>query len=193
MLEKTTLIKVTNRDCGTVGYKVPELNVTRLFQKGETKEIPFNELQQLAYTIGGKVLLEDCLVLDNKEALETLIGGVEPEYFYTEQDIKTLLTTGTLEQLEDCLDFAPTGVKDLVKDLAVKLEISDINKRNAILKSTGFNVTKAIEINHESQEVEVQEEKTRRAAPINAQAEVTSTAPTRRTAAPKYNVVKKVD
>jgi len=193
MLEKTTLIKVTNRDCGTVGYKVPELNVTRLFQKGETKEIPFNELQQLAYTIGGKVLLEDCLVLDNKEALETLIGGVEPEYFYTEQDIKTLLTTGTLEQLEDCLDFAPTGVKDLVKDLAVKLEISDINKRNAILKSTGFNVTKAIEINHESQEVEVQEEKTRRAAPINTQAEVVSTTPTRRTAAPKYNVVKKVD
>ena len=193
MLEKTTLIKVTNRDCGTVGYKVPELNVTRLFQKGETKEIPFNELQQLAYTIGGKVLLEDCLVLDNKEALETLIGGVEPEYFYTEQDIKTLLTTGTLEQLEDCLDFAPTGVKDLVKDLAVKLEISDINKRNAILKSTGFNVTKAIEINHESQEVEVQEEKTRRAAPINTQAEVASTTPTRRTAAPKYNIVKKVD
>lgn len=193
MLEKTTLIKVTNRDCGTVGYKVPELNVTRLFQKGETKEIPFNELQQLAYTIGGKVLLEDCLVLDNKEALETLIGGVEPEYFYTEQDIKTLLTTGTLEQLEDCLDFAPTGVKDLVKDLAVKLEISDINKRNAILKSTGFNVTKAIEINHESQEVEVQEEKTRRAAPINAQTEVASATPARRTAAPKYNVVKKVD
>ena len=193
MLEKTTLIKVINRDSGTVGYKIPELNVTRLFQKGETKEIPFDELQQLAYTIGGKVLLEDCLVVDNKEALETLIGTVEPEYFYTEQDIKTLLTTGTLEQLEDCLDFAPVGVIDLVKDLAVKLEINDIDKRNAILKSTGFNVTKAIEINHESQEVEAQEEKTRRAAPISNQAETASAAPTRRTAAPKYNVVKKVD
>ena len=195
MLDKTTLIKVTNRDCGTVSYKVPELNVARLFQKGEVKEIPFGELQQLAYTIGGKILLKDCLIVDNEEALATLVGEVEPEYFYTEQNVRTLLTTGSLAQLEDCLDFAPSGVIDLVKDLAVKLEINDISKRNAILKATGFNVTKAIEINHASQETdEVQEEKTRRTAPINAKAEAaTATAPARRTAAPKYNVVKKVD
>jgi hypothetical protein len=193
MLEKTTPIKVTNRDCGTVSYKVPELHVTRLFQKGEVKEIPFNELQQLAYTIGGKVLLKDCLIVENEEALGLLVGGVEPEYFYTEKDVKTLLTSGTLEQLEDCLDFAPSGVIDLVKELAVKLEISDINKRNAILKATGFNVTKAIEINHASQETdELQEEKTRRTTPI-VKEESSPAAPARRTAAPKYNVVKKVD
>lgn len=192
MLEKTTLIKVTNRDSGTVSYKVPELNVTRLFQKNETKEIPFDELRQLAYTIGGKVLLEDCLVIKDAEALAELVGDVEPEYHYTEQDIKTLLTTGTLAQLEDCLDFAPVGVVDLVKELAVKLEINDISKRNAIHKATGFNVTKAIEINHASQEPDVQEEKVRRAAPITS--ETAPSAPARRTAAPtpKYNV-KKVD
>lgn len=190
MLDKTTLIKVKNRDCGTVSYTVPELHVTRMFQKSEIKEIPFNELQQLAYTIGGKVLLKECLVIENEEALKLLVGGVEPEYFYTEEDIKTLLLSGSLAQLEDCLDFAPSGVIDLVKDYAVKLEINDISKREAILKSTGFNVTKAIEINHASQETdEVVESKVRRAAPITKDGTNTA-APARRTT-PKYNVVKK--
>lgn len=190
MLDKTTLIKVKNRDCGTVSYTVPELHVTRMFQKSEIKEIPFNELQQLAYTIGGKVLLKECLVIENEEALKLLVGGVEPEYFYTEEDIKTLLLSGSLAQLEDCLDFAPSGVIDLVKDYAVKLEINDISKREAILKSTGFNVTKAIEINHASQETdEVVESKVRRAAPITKDG-TNIAAPARRTT-PKYNVVKK--
>lgn len=192
MLEKTTLIKVKNRDAGTVSYTVPELNVTRLFQKGEVKEIPFSELQQLAYTIGGKVLLKECLVIGDEDALEALVGGVEPEYFYTEEDVKDLLTRGSLAQLQDCLDFAPSGVIDLVKDYAVRMEVNDITKREAILKATGFNVTKAIEINKASQEEEATEEKVRRATPINASKEVTAAAPTRRTT-PKYNVVKKID
>jgi hypothetical protein len=192
MLEKTTLIKVKNRDAGTVSYTVPELNVTRLFQKGEVKEIPFSELQQLAYTIGGKVLLKECLVIGDEDALEALVGGVEPEYFYTEEDVKDLLTRGSLAQLQDCLDFAPSGVIDLVKDYAVRMEVNDIAKREAILKATGFNVTKAIEINKASQEEEATEEKVRRATPINASKEVAAAAPTRRTT-PKYNVVKKID
>ena len=139
-------------------------------------------------------MLQHYLVIDNTEARDEILGDmVEIEYNYTQKDIERLLTSGSLDELLDCLDFAPSGVIDLVKDLAVKLEINDIAKRNAILKSTGFNVTKAIEINHASQETDdVQEEKTRRTAPINAKAE-TATAPARRTAAPKYNVVKKVD
>ena len=72
------------------------------------------------------------------------------------------------------------------------MEVNDITKREAILKATGFNVTKAIEINKASQEEEATEEKVRRATPINASKEVTAAAPTRRTT-PKYNVVKKID
>ena len=38
MLENNTLIKVINRDNGIVGYTIPDLNnLTRTFQKGETK------------------------------------------------------------------------------------------------------------------------------------------------------------
>lgn len=191
MLGKDELIKVRNRDNGVVGYNIPEMNnLRRNFAIGETKEITMDELRKLSYIPGGDVILRECLVIENEEALKEILSDVEPEYFYTDEDIKTLLLSGTLEQLQDCLDFAPSGVIDLVKDYAVKLEINDISKRDAILLSTGFNVTKAIEINHESQEEDAHEEKTRRANPINKEKTAStsaSTAPKRRTVA-KYSV-----
>ena len=84
----------------------------------------------------------------------------------------------------DCLDFAPIGVIDLVKELAVKLKINDISKREAIFEKTGFNVSKAIEINKETDENEIPKEKIRRATPVSS----TSTSTGRRTAPPKYKV-----
>ena len=39
MLDKSTVIKVTNRDSGSVGYSVPEMGNVRLFQRGEVKEV----------------------------------------------------------------------------------------------------------------------------------------------------------
>lgn len=185
MLEKDTLIKVINRDNGTVGYTIPDLgNLHRNFQPREEKEATMDELRKLSYLPGGIVILKDCLIIKNKEALEELLPEVEPEYFYSEEDIKKLLLTGSLDQLMDCLDFAPIGVIDLVKELAVKLKINDISKREAIFEKTGFNVSKAIEINKETDENEIPKEKIRRATPVSS----TSTSTGRRTAPPKYKV-----
>jgi len=67
-MEKTTLIKVLNRDNGSVVYSIPEMNgLRRVYQSGEIKEITFEELEKLSYIPGGMELLEDSLViLDNK-------------------------------------------------------------------------------------------------------------------------------
>ena len=73
---------------------------------------------------------------------------------------------GTLDQLMDTLDFAPSGVIDLVKDIAVKIELNDINKRNAIFEKTGFNVTSAVDFNKETADIEDINTQSRRAAPI---------------------------
>lgn len=185
MLSKDTVIKVINRDNGTVGYTIPDLNnLHRNFQPKEEKEITMEELRKLSYLPGGDIILRDCLIIKNQEALNELLPSVEPEYFYTEEDVKNLLISGTYDQFMDCLDFAPAGVIDLIKDLAVKLEINDIRKRNAILQKTGFNVTKAIEINKEmSDEPEEVSKKTRRAEPIKKENSA------RRTEVPKYKVV----
>lgn len=189
MVDKNTIIKVTNRDNGSVGYYIQDLDIRRDFMPGETKEVTMEELQKLHVQRGGPALLRMCLVLDNKDAIKELLGEVEPEYFYNEKDIKNLLLNGSIEQFLDCLDFAPSGVIDLIKDLAVKLEISDIRKRDAIKTKTGFDVTKAIEINHETEdERQKSEEKIRRAVVLPANNEGICT---RRSEPPKYKIVEK--
>ena len=71
MLEKNTLIKVTNRDNGTVGYTIPDLgNLHRTFQSGETKEVSMDELRRLSYIPGGHQILENYLVIENEEAVQ---------------------------------------------------------------------------------------------------------------------------
>ena len=188
MINKNTKVKVRNRCGGSVTYMLPDMNnFQRTFARGETKELPFEEIQKLAYIPGGSYLLQHSLVIENLEAREEILGAVEIEYDYTEQDVEKLLNNGSLDELLDCLDFAPMGVINLVKEIAVKIELNDIKKRDAIFKKTGFNVNNAIRIKEETNETveEKQETPTRRVAADTTKEE----APTRR--AGGYTVTKK--
>lgn len=179
-MEKTTLIKVLNRDNGSVVYSIPEMNgLRRVFQAGETKEITFEELEKLSYIPGGMELLEDSLViLDNKQAINLILGHVEPEYSYSKDDIIKLMKTGSLDEFLDCLDFAPEGVKDLIKTLSVELPLNDVAKREAIFNKIGFNVDNAIRIKRESSDPIEEKPVVKRRVQKNQ--ENKSTIPTRR-------------
>lgn len=169
MVEKNREIKLTNRDNGTVGYSIPDLNLHRTFSGGETKTVTFEELEKLAWVKGGLNLLKNYLIIQDQEAAEELLGNVEPEYYYTKDTVRTLLTEGTLEQLQDTLEFAPKGVIDLVKEEAVELPVNSVAMRDEILKKTKFNVDKAVEMKKASLEDEEPIEETaskRRAAPV---------------------------
>lgn len=192
MIENSKIIKVTNRDNGHVGYSIPDLNnLTRTFAADETKEITMEELRKLSYIPGGKVLLKDYLVLDNEEAIRELLNTVEPEYFYTEEDVKNLLMNGSLDALKDCLDYAPMGTIDLVKKVAVELPLNDVAKRKAILDMIGFNVDKAIMINEETKEENTSETKVRRVNEATAIKAETKHAGRRTTVdAGKYKIIK---
>lgn len=184
MLKDDVLIKVTNRNRGKTGYIIPELNnLQRQFAPSESKQITMGELRKLSWVPGGKNMLKDCLIIDSEDAVKELLGDVDPEYYYKDEDIKKLLTEGSLEQLQDCIDFAPSGVIDLIKQYAVELEINDNSKRDAIAARLGFNVNKAIEAKKEKERSDVDEESrtVRRSEPITATHEpqkykVTSTA-----------------
>lgn len=152
MLPNDKVIKVRNRSYGTVGYSIPEMRIQRKFAKNESKDLTMEELRKLSFQPGGQVLINESLVIEDKQALQELNPNYEPEYFYTEKDVENLLLHGSLAQFLDCLDFAPKGVVDLVRTKAVELEIMDLAKRQAIFEKTGFNVTRQIEINHESKE-----------------------------------------
>lgn len=192
MLDKDTLIKVKNRDNGSVGYTIPDLgNLHRSFQVGETKEVTMDELRKLSYLPGGEILLRDCLLIENDDAIAELLGSVEPEYKYTEEDIKYILEKGTMDEFMDCLDFAPKGVLDIIKDMAVKIKLNDVAKREKILEKTGFNVTKAIEIDEETEANEQSEEKVRRAAPVHTEGNTTSRRTNPVTPTSKYKIISK--
>lgn len=148
MVENSAIIKVTNRSRGSVGYTIPDMgNLQRKFAYGETKQIPAEEIRKLDWTPGGHILLRDYLIIDNKELVAELLHEVEPEYNYTEDKIKDILLNGSMDEFMDCLDFAPEGVVNLMKDLAVKLEIPDVRKRQALSERTKTSVDNAIKIN----------------------------------------------
>ena len=153
MLNKNTKIKIRNRSTGSVGYTIPEMgNYPRRFAAGEVKELPFEEIQKVSYLPGGNYLLQHYLIIENPEARDEILGGVELEYNYTESDVEKMLLYGSEDELLDCLDFAPMGVIELVKKKAVELQLNDLRKRKAIQDKTGFSINTAIEINEETKE-----------------------------------------
>lgn len=193
MLENNVIIKVTNRDNGSVGYSVPDLGIRREFMSGESKNVTMEELRKLSYIPGGLYILQNYLTLDNKDAVAELLNEVEPEYYYTKEDLVTLLKTGSIEQFEDCLDYAPAGTIDMIKVLAVELPLTDTTKIDALFKATGFNAATAIRINKEAAEntENIEDKPKRRASAINEEkAETTTSTRRAQPVTSKYKIVK---
>jgi len=166
MIEQNTMYNIKNRSSSMVVYRIPETNLRREFQPGEVKRVPFSELEKLTYQPGGRELLENFLQILEEEVTSNLNVRREVEYDMNESQIKDLLLNGSQDAFLDALDFAPIGVIDLIKSMAVALPLTDINKRKALKKKTGFDVDKAL--------VHIEEEKAEEAP---AAADV---APTRR-------------
>ena len=189
-MDKNTIIKVANRDSGTVCYSIPDLKITRHFMPRETKEVPFGELESLSFQPGGLIILSDFLVIRNEDAAAELLGDVEPEYFYSAEDVKRLLETGSYEEFLDCLDFAPEGVLEMVKTMAVDLPLNDVAKRSAILDKLNFNVTAAINIKNTKFDGEADNDVKESNKPQRRVNKETKQEGGRRTDPPKYNIIK---
>ena len=160
MSETTILVNVRNRNNGTTSYRLADSRIDRTWQPGETKKISLDELQALQWEPGGDYILKHLLVVEDKEAVDGLNMAVEPEYFYTEAEIRKVLFEGSLDELLDYLDFAPEGGIELVKHIAVTEQLPDTRKREAISKRTGFNIDTAIQINRMMEdETSTEEEK----------------------------------
>ena len=186
---ETTYVEVTNRNNGITGYTLNR-GMERIFNINETKKIPLEELQEVEAMPGGEYLLRNYLMIKDKTALDYLNVEPEPEYFYTENEIKELLLNGTLDQLEDCLNFAPQGVLDILKDKAVSLEIPDMRKRDLISKKLGFNIDNAIKIEKAFKEDSASNNKEAAVPERKSTPVVVEDKPVRKVQS-KYNVVSK--
>jgi len=150
-------VKVTNRDSGAVGYVIPDANIHRTFASGQTKEIDLEELKQVQFIPGGQFILDNLLIVEDS-ALAELNMEVEPEYKFTETDIRKMLSYETdMDRFLDFLDYAPEGALEICKEIMVNEKIPDTRKREALSAKTGFNVDAAIMVNNIMAEEESEE------------------------------------
>lgn len=188
MINQDTLYNVKNRSSSVVVYRIPESNLRREFAPGETKRIPFGELEKLTYQQGGREMLEQFLQIVDEVVTTDLNVHRDVEYNMSESQIRDLLVSGSLDAFLDALDFAPIGVIDLIKTMAVKLPLTDLNKRKALKEKTGFDVDKAL-VHIEEEKIEEGEHITPN-VPERRVKTTTSATPTRRTTT-NYKVVNK--
>ena len=194
MIKDDTLINVRNRNNGTTGYTLADgAKETRLWAENEVKKITFAELKRVSYLPGGAELLRDYLVIEDPAAIEALNVGIDiqeqPEYLYTENEIRNLLFNGSLDELKDFLDFSPDGGIEIAKQIAVNEELPDMRKRKIISEATGFNINTAIEINDMMKDNSIAEDaapKKQRRVAKETEAAPAPEKPTRRT---NYKIV----
>ena len=137
-------MKVTNRSASQVGYAIPDMNIKRLYQPGETKNVSQEELEKLAFEPGGLYILANFLQVSVEDA-QILQINPEREYYLSADGVKELIRSASLDEFLDALDFAPKGVIDMIREYSVTLPMTDTQKAEAFFEKTGFNVLKAIE------------------------------------------------
>lgn len=195
MINEKAIYSVKNRSASTVIYSIPEMNnLRREFRPGEIKSVTGSELIQLSYRPGGRRIIENYLLINNEEVLDGLNMEVEPEYKLDEAGVVKLLKDGSEDQLIDCLNFAPEGVKDLVKAVALAMPLNDLNKCKIIKDMLGYDVLFVRSTNEQiakesGAEAAPAPAKKRRVASTSSTAKQTTTTAkrkTRKVATPEY-------
>lgn len=140
-------MKVMNRDVGQTGYHLPELQIRRVFNVGEIKELKEEEILLLYNTDAGRLMLCQILQIQNKDFVREHIWPEAPiEYFWTKEQIRKCLEEDSVELFSETLDYAPEGVINILKDLAWRLPLTDLNKCNIMKTKLGFDPIKAHEV-----------------------------------------------
>lgn len=195
MINEKAIYSVKNRSASTVIYSIPEMNnLRREFRPGEIKSVTGSELIQLSYRPGGRRIIENYLLINNEEVLDGLNMEVEPEYKLDEAGVVKLLKDGSEDQLIDCLNFAPEGVKDLVKAVALAMPLNDLNKCKIIKDMLGYDVLFVRSTNEQiakesgAEAAPAHAKKRRVASTSSATKQTTTTAKrkTRKVATPEY-------
>jgi len=177
MEDKNRKVSVKNRSGAVVIINIPNRHIRVELQPGQTiTSLTFADVEEFSYQPGGDTLLREYLQLAEAEIKDLSLGEPQPEYFYSEEEVKKLLNEGSIDEFLDCLDFAPTGVIDLIKKFAVSLPLTDTRKLAAIQEKTGFNAAAAIQHDKESKT----EEEASNAAPKRRVTPTTTSTPKRR-------------
>ena len=167
------LVTVENRTAGKIVYQIPDRHIRRELAPRQVIRVTKDEIEALAFTAGGLDLIRNHLLVKDEEILDDLNVHREPEYYMNADNVAKLIKEGTLDEFKDALDFAPDGVKDMIKDLSVQIPLNDYSKRQALKEMTGFDVDAAIQHDKENKAIE-EGEKPAAAAPKTRRIQATS-------------------
>ena len=183
MTNNSNYCTITNRSHGFVTYVIKDMHVTRTLEPGETFKVPEEEMMRLVQQSGGRSLIYDYIFIHEPEVAERVLNIKlvrEPEYNMTADQVRAWMPTCSLDAFKDALQFGPQGVKDLIRAMAVETKLNDVEKREAIKKFLGFDVTRAIEIQQEDASIEEEAKANRRLNPEPAAPKVAEAAPKER-------------
>lgn len=185
-MDREKLVEVTNRSNATVLLKEDFHRFRLSLKPGETKKIKYGILQDIGQREGGKRIIYHYLLVKDPEALrESINVQEEREYWLTKEQIPSWINSCSLNEFKDALDFAPLGVKELIKSEAIKQPLNDVAKRAAIKEQLNFDVDLAIKHNKESLEVSEEEAAS---ATKRRSSESSISVPGEETNTSKYNV-----
>ena len=153
-------VKVRSGVGGTIGIHVPEIRLSRTWEKkGAVKEIDLEQLQEAIYEPGVQYMFEQgILIIDDMEAKIAL--GLEEEGTKEPTNIIVL----TEEQMKRYMTTLPTAefrkkVKELPYEQAVELaqyaienSYASIDKVEVLKKITDIDVLKAIQLKRANEE-----------------------------------------
>lgn len=150
LIPDDTVVKLTNMMDSPSGYKLAN-GTFRRFAPNATMNVTAGEVREVANMPGSITLFQNYIHVSNRD-LATELGisddSFEHEYSWSKQDIVDALTTKPIEVLLDALDYGPDAIRESLVDMAVQLEIPDVNRRKAIQDATGKNISKMIETKH---------------------------------------------
>lgn len=163
-------VPVRSRTEGSVAYKLDSLRVARSWPKsGAVLQISIDELKELMVYPGGEYILRNLVIIEDEAVRIEILGAeVQPEYNYTEDEIKYLLYEAEDNALLDCLDYAPVGVLELIKEFSLEKMPNTTAKIKAINQKLNINLNKIIEMMRDDNDDAAKQSTTngRRTAPV---------------------------
>lgn len=138
--------KLLNRSDTSIAIVLPQRHFRLELAPKQSGYMPHDYLVEFASSRGGRKLIYDYVMIENIEDLKKVLNIEQevPEYWLTEENLPNWMQNCSLAEFQDGLDFAPEGVKELIKKFAVTLPLNDVAKREAIKSQLDFDVTVAI-------------------------------------------------
>lgn len=132
-------MKIKNRSNTTASYALENLSIRRQLRPGEEIEITKAEFKELLYLRGGSTFIREYLLI-SQDIAEEFDLEFEPEFWLDEAQVAALIEKGSYAQLASCLDFAPTGVLEIVKNYALKGKPLTSDKKELINSKLKINI-----------------------------------------------------